>query len=39
MARKIEEESKKKGRYKGREEEVAWRVVHQRLPEKEREKK
>jgi len=39
MEEHIEESAKKEGRYKGREEEVAWRTVHQELPKKEREKK
>jgi len=38
MAEHIIESAKKEGRYKGREEEVAWRTVHEELPEKEREK-
>ncbi len=38
MAEHIEEKSKKAGRYKGREEEVAWKTVHQQLPDEEREK-
>jgi hypothetical protein len=39
MAEHIEESAKKEGRYEGREEEVAWRTVHEKLPEEEREKK
>jgi len=38
MAEHIEEEAKKEGRYRGREEEVAWKTVHKQLPEEEREK-
>jgi hypothetical protein len=38
MEEHIEESAKKEGRYKGREDEVAWRTVHKQLPEEEREK-
>jgi hypothetical protein len=38
MAEHIEESAKKEGRYKGREEEVAWRTVHKEMAKEEREK-
>lgn len=35
MAEHIEEGAKKEGRYRGREERVAWATVHKELPKKE----
>ena len=39
MAEHIEESAKKEGRYKGREERVAWATVHKELPKKEAHRK
>ncbi len=39
MARRIEESAKREGRYRGREEEVAWATVHKDLPEAEAHRK
>jgi len=35
MAEHIEESAKEEGRYKGREQEVAWATVHKELPKSE----
>lgn len=39
MAEHIEKSAKKEGRYKGREEEVAWRKVHEELSHEESHRK
>lgn len=39
MAEHIEESAKKKGRYVGHEEEVAWATVHKELPKQEAHRK